>query len=292
MATQRAKPYVWRHAIQALAVYFFIAVVVNLLELLPPLGGFLLNQVAMVVGILAMIALAYLAYHGSSFRLPWISDFADRWQPAGSLLIDAGLSLLKQQTELALHRRNLAHAVPAPPTDMLPTVAAKPGPRGFELEFVSGLGALATSLVGERATPFFTRGEVVVAHWPLRLGDEVRVRYRAWPRKDATVERISASLKCVEKMAYRNDHDTTSSYGMLLQVIAISTTSGQKEADGSVSASWTLKLPREGPASFVANGGSIGWTLEVEVTLAGGRPATQLFDLLVVPQVASQLASA
>ena len=220
-----------------------------------------------------------------------ISDFVDQLRSKGEALIDAGLVLYRQQTELALHRRNLARAVPAPPTD-LPTVAGKPGPRGFELEFVSGLGALATSLVGERATPFFTRGEVVVAHWPLRLGDEVRVRYRAWPRKDATVERIAASLKCVEKIHYRDDHNSRSSYGMLLQTIAISTTSGQKEADGSVSASWTLKVPREGPSSFVANGGSIGWTLEVEVTLAGGRPATQLFDLLVVPQVAPPVASA
>lgn len=291
IATQRAKPYVWRHAIQALALYLLVAVVVKLLELLPPLGGFTLHQAALFVGILAMIALGVLAYRGTTFRLPWIADFADRWQAVGVALIDAGFAKVKVQTELALHRHNLARAVIAPPANLLPTVAGKPGPRGYELEFISGLGALATSLVGERATPFFTRAEVIVAHWPLRLGDEVHVRYRAWPKKDATVDRIAATLKCIEKIAYSEDNSTRH-YGMLFQAIAIANTSGTKEADGSVSASWTLKVPREGPPSLMVNGGSIGWALEVEVQFAGKRPATQLFDLLVVPQVAPQLESA
>ncbi len=284
LATMRSRPFVWRNAIQALVIYLLIAVVVNMLK---PVEAVWLEQSAILIGVLVLIAFAFLTYRGRSLRLPWIADLADRWQGAGAAAIDAGVAVLKNQMDLALHARHLARGAVASPRELLPKVAGKAGPEGFELEFASGLGALAASLVGQRATPFFTRGEVVVAKWPLRLGDESVVHYRAWPREGVSVERIFASLKCVEKIHYRDAHDSLATYGMLLQTIDVADSAGHKAADGSVGAKWTLRVPREGPPSLAADGGSIEWLLEVEVRLEGGRPSQQSFELLVMPEAAS-----
>ena len=159
--------------------------------------------------------------------------------------------------------------------------------RGFQIEFTGWLGKLAVGLLGERMKPLFTRSEIFIAKWPLRLGDESGVHFRAWPRKNASVERIAAHLFCVETIRYRDDRGHLSSSSLRVHGIAVADATARNTADGSTSANWTLHVPREGPPSFAVDGGGISWLLQVEVRFAGGAPVTQTFDLLVVPQVAA-----
>jgi uncharacterized membrane protein len=277
----------WRHAIQGGVLYLLLAGFVELTKQFPGVIGVQFEYPAVFVAVAGMVLCGFLAYRGHAVRLPWIADFADRWHGLAAGLIDGGFAALKQQGNLAMHRRNLKAFTGAPPKDVLPKVEGTPRMGGFQMEFAGGLGKLVVRLLGERMKPCFSRSEIVFEKWPLRLGDTSRVRFHAWPRKNAAVQSIAARLFCVEILRYRDDKNSVSTHGARVHGIDVADAAASASADGSTRADWTLPVPREGPPSFTVDGGGISWTLQVEMRFASGPSFTQEFNVLVVPQMAA-----
>lgn len=149
---------------------------------------------------------------------------------------------------------------------------------GAFLFFLLGRSVLASRMNG---------GELAVARWPLRLGDESRVRFKGTSRPGAKVERIAASLRCVETVPYRDRENKTRTTSLLVRSLPFPEVTPLPGADGSANAEWTLRVPRDAAPSFMGSGGYLTWEFVVEMRIAGAPDSTLTFDVLVLPEEAA-----
>ena len=99
------------------------------------------------------------------------------------------------------------------------------------------------------------KGTLLVRPWPIRLGGEVTVKYRAMLKKSATVSSLTAKLQCAEEV-----------------VIGI-----EEE--------WTIPIPPTLPPSFEVPSNAVRWRLTTVLTTSSGDVPAD-FTLLVIPEVA------
>lgn len=152
-----------------------------------------------------------------------------------------------------------------------------------------GLGTFILIAAGRRVLGGLTHGaELSVTRWPLRPGEESRLRLRVSSRRGAKVERIAASLRLVESIRFTDKRSLTRWESAAARVDALPEVALVAAADGSASVEWTLRVPRNAPTSFASPSAALSWKLDVDVRAAGTPEGTFSFDLLVLPESAGK----
>jgi hypothetical protein len=150
-----------------------------------------------------------------------------------------------------------------------------------------GLGAFVLYAGGKRVLGGLAHGaELSIARWPLRPGGESRLRLRVSSRRGAKVERIAASLRCVETIRFKDRDARNQSRNLIVREEKLPEATPLAAAGGASHAEWILRVPRDAAPSFVGTGGALSWRLVVELRATGAPDGTLEFDLLVAPEVA------
>jgi len=152
-----------------------------------------------------------------------------------------------------------------------------------------GFGSLILFMFGRRILGGLAhRAELSIARWPLRPGEISRLRLRTTSRGGAKVERIAASLQCVEAIRFTDKNSRTQWTNAVARVDTLPEATPLASPDGSASVEWNLRVPRDAPTSFASPSAALTWRLEVEVRAAGLPDGTLSFDLLVLPESAGK----
>ncbi len=152
--------------------------------------------------------------------------------------------------------------------------------------FLLGLSALTILIVGLQrylAKRRLLRATLLVHPWPIRLGDEVEVRFRATLRKAAPDSVLTANLECAEEVTSGSGRNTRNRRAALYE---IDLQSSQRLIDGrKLSHLWRFTVPDGLPPSFCVPSNAVRWLLSATITTEHVQvPA--VFELLVLPEVA------
>jgi len=125
------------------------------------------------------------------------------------------------------------------------------------------------------------RGTLLVRPWPIRLGGEVTMKYRAMLKKSAPVSSLAAKLLCVEEVIIGGGRDVQKKSGALYELDL----QCSKHERRIVEEEWTFTLPPTLPPSFEVKCNYVRWRLATVLTTSGvDVPAD--FALLVIPEIA------
>jgi uncharacterized membrane protein len=149
------------------------------------------------------------------------------------------------------------------------------------------IGSAVLLMVHKFLTSVAAEGRLLVRDWPLKLGGDVRMQYKAKPRRGGKIESIDVALKCQEMIAWRDSRNRSRTSGGCIHDVVLPPIRAQVSADGSVTAEWTVRVPREAPPSFTAQGGWIHWMLMVEMRIEGAPDSSQTYSMLVIPEMAA-----
>lgn len=143
--------------------------------------------------------------------------------------------------------------------------------------FLGFLGMLSHYLRRRR----LFKGTLLVRPWPIRLGGEVTMKYRAMLKKSAPVSSLAAKLQCAEEVIIGTGRSVVKKnvplYELDLQC--------SKHERRVVEEEWTVTFPPTLPSSFEVPCNYVRWRLTTVLTTAGvDVPAD--FTLLVIPEVA------
>jgi len=148
-----------------------------------------------------------------------------------------------------------------------------------------GLGSLILFATGRRVLGGLAHGaELSIARWPLRPGEESRLRLRVKSRRGAKIERVAASLRLVESFRFTDKNSRTQWKNAVARVDPLPEATPLAMADGAAGVEWTLRVPRDTPTSFASAGAALSWQLEVDLRAASGPDGNLSFDLLVLPE--------
>ena len=128
----RSSAFLRVHAIQSLAVWAVLMLAGQVAELVQPLTVVALPPFVGVAALLAILLMATLANGGMLFKLPWVGDFAERWQGSVAAFVDQQADQSQDRRTLEIHRKNLLQGSAGPPKDVLPRIDGIPGLHGFE----------------------------------------------------------------------------------------------------------------------------------------------------------------
>lgn len=132
-----------------------------------------------------------------------------------------------------------------------------------------------------RAT-FFGEAQLTVDHWPLRLGEEVTVRFRRRLRRDIDMT-VDAAVECSEEVEI-GDSETSSTKSQRRFAIPLDT-SALRLTPHWAQAEWTFTLPPDRPPSFAVRYNAIVWRVSVTFQAPEWRAnAPAIFPLLVLPE--------
>jgi hypothetical protein len=135
-----------------------------------------------------------------------------------------------------------------------------------------------TELTATRAEP----GELLVARWPLRLGQREQVRVRRKLR-NLRVTRATATLVCEERASSGSgEADKIHVETVYTAPLPVSLVVAQKDY---VELLTSLTIPQTGPPSFTTYNNSISWSLVVRLEVASFLPLESHFPILVLPEV-------
>lgn len=152
------------------------------------------------------------------------------------------------------------------------------------LVFFGGFLSLVIFLLGRQVLAGLAHGgELAVSGWPLRPGGESRARLRVKTRPGSKVERIAARFQCVETVLFKDKDSKTQSTRLIVRDEPLPEVTPLPAADASAGVEWTLRLPRDAPASFAGTGAHVSWQLVVDLRVAGAPDGTLSYDLLVLP---------
>src|SRR5213593_1051497 len=135
------------------------------------------------------------------------------------------------------------------------------------------LGLLTTYLRRKR----LLRAMLLVSHWPIRLGDTVKVRFRAMLRKSAPVATLTAALRCAEEVTIGGGREQVKRSAAMFELELPCS----KQKRQIVEEEWTFTIPPDLPSSFAVMSNRLEWRVD---TLLMDVPAN--FLLLVIPEVA------
>ncbi len=123
-------------------------------------------------------------------------------------------------------------------------------------------------------------GQLVIASWPLKVGNTTRVTYRRSVKRGAvpTLERIDAEVVVREVASYRQGTDThtveedVARYPIEAQIMTM---------PGALVAELHVEIPANAPPSFHASNNRIEWWVEIEPVMVGGKTDESAFKLEV-----------
>jgi hypothetical protein len=125
---------------------------------------------------------------------------------------------------------------------------------------------------------------LVVARWPLRLGELVWVRYeRPFRRTLRRRGTLCARLVCLEHTAYDAGSQVCQSHEFVWNE-DFKDHEVERGSHGAL-AQWLVRIPTEGPATFLGRRNRVIWGLDVLLRTPGGVRASSTFVLSVVPEV-------
>ena len=125
------------------------------------------------------------------------------------------------------------------------------------------------------------RGTLLVHPWPIRLGDNVKVNFRAMLKKSAPVSSLTAKLQCTEHVRIGYGREQAKKSAVIHEVDLPCS----KQERRIVEEEWTFAIPPALPPSLDVHDSRIEWRVAAALTTAGVEiPAD--FVLLVIPEVA------
>ncbi len=183
---------------------------------------------------------------------------------------------------------------------------------GFALLFLSMMGGIfaATIVVGIFAVIFvggfvlvtlvlwalfiyqlrvvrsYKPGELVLSHWPLRLGDDVTVTFERQMRGNRRVQssgQLEAKLLCSERVIYKQGTNTRKAYAPVSEVDL--GTQALVPGGKAVRGTWQVRIPVGGPPSFEATHNQLRWHVEVWLRQPRAVDDDSVFCLKVLPEV-------
>ena len=125
------------------------------------------------------------------------------------------------------------------------------------------------------------RGTLLVNQWPIRLGGDVTMKYRAMLKKSAPVSSLAAKLLCTEDVIISAGRSVEKKSGVLYELEL----QCSKHERRVVEEEWTFAIPPTLPASFDVPCNAVRWRLTTVLTTSGvDVPAD--FTLVVIPEIA------
>jgi hypothetical protein len=126
------------------------------------------------------------------------------------------------------------------------------------------------------------RAALLVRPWPIRLGDDIEVKFRATLRSSTAISSVAAKLECVEEVTIGSGKYQTKERATIFAVDL--PCAARPAGDRKVTESWTASVPDALPPSFAVTGNIVRWQVSTLVATEGVEvPAS--FELLVLPEV-------
>jgi hypothetical protein len=143
--------------------------------------------------------------------------------------------------------------------------------------FLGFLGMLAHYLRRRR----LYRATLLVRPWPIRLGGDVTLKYRAMLKKSVTVSSLTAKLQCAEEVIIGGGKSVQKKSGALYELEL----QCSKHERRVVEEEWTIPIPPTLPPSFDVPCNAVRWRLTTVLTTSGVEVPAD-FALLVIPEIA------
>jgi hypothetical protein len=125
------------------------------------------------------------------------------------------------------------------------------------------------------------KGTLLVRPWPIRLGGEITMKYRAMLKKSAPVSSLAAKLQCAEDVTIGRGKYQQKKIAPLYELEL----QCSKHERRVVEEEWTFAIPPTLPPSFEVPCNAVRWRLTTMLTTSGVEiPAD--FTLLVIPELA------
>lgn len=149
------------------------------------------------------------------------------------------------------------------------------------LESIGYTAVLAACVVAIGKLLHLRKASLLVSRWPLRLGEEIDLQFRAFVRRGALA--VTAQLRCVEQTSKKARKGVVSE-----SVTLYATDLSQADWDGprtAVAAQWRMTVPETMPPSFAVLGNAVRWHLHADIHTTGADvPVT--FELQIIPEIA------
>ncbi|MGZ7080091.1 MAG: hypothetical protein ACXVJT_11805 [Thermoanaerobaculia bacterium] len=127
------------------------------------------------------------------------------------------------------------------------------------------------------------RAALLVRPWPIRLGDDIEVKFRATFRSSTAIAAVTAKLECVEEVTIGSGRDQRKEHATLFAIDLPCV--ARPAGDRKFTESWTATVPDALPPSLTVRSNAVHWQVSTLVTTDGvDVPAS--FELLVLPEVA------
>jgi hypothetical protein len=152
---------------------------------------------------------------------------------------------------------------------------------------VIGLCGLGLFIRGVLVTSKLQAGEIVMSRFPLRMGEELKIKYRRQLRRGQILSpgEISATLIAYDWIKYNVGTDTRTETATIWEQSF--PTREVPSGLSKVEYDFPIKIPLEGPPSFEATSSKVIWELRVTLKLPGIPKDDSSFRLIVVPEVVS-----
>jgi hypothetical protein len=125
------------------------------------------------------------------------------------------------------------------------------------------------------------KGTLLVRPWPIRLGGEVTLKYRAMLKKSAPISSLVAKLRCAEDVTIGSGRYQEKKSAPLFE-LELQCSNHERRV---VEEEWTVAIPPTHPPSFEVPGNSVRWGLTTMLTTSGVEIPAE-FTLVVIPEVA------
>ena len=124
------------------------------------------------------------------------------------------------------------------------------------------------------------RATLLVRPWPIRLGGDVTMRYRAMLKKSAPVSSLVAKLRCSEEVIIGGGKHLEKK-GSALYELDLQCSAHERRV---VEEEWTVPIPPTVPPSFEVPCNAVRWRVTTMLTTEGVEVPAD-FTLLVIPEV-------
>lgn len=165
---------------------------------------------------------------------------------------------------------------------VLPYIAGRSIPGGYSLMEPDNHGVI-DGMLRRLGLARFTRAEITVHPWPIRLGDEIQLHFFRGHRRRVAIERIEAFIECAEGyLEVSGDHfrwcwqERTT---IILKGVSVPPQGKPLRFD------WSAVIPKTQPASLSLKDSAIRWRLCVRLVFPKLNMLEAWFPLLVLPEI-------
>lgn len=150
-------------------------------------------------------------------------------------------------------------------------------------------GGITSAAIKRHRRATLGDAELLLPRLPLRMGEDMTVRYTQPRTGRAPVTIVWATLSCNEWVRYKSGTDTSTQTHDLWQY-RLDQPIADSVGDAAVlHGTWRFYLPPELPPSFSAPDNAITWRLTIEATVEGRPSIRNAFVLPVAPEVVRDL---